>query len=266
MIIDSHCHLDRLGPDVSDEKLDEIVASARESGVEAMLCAGVNLEAFPGLVRVIERYDNVVGAVGVHPLEGAGCKEPDIDDLMKSAQHPKIVAIGEAGLDFHYQPDTVALQIKRFETQLQASQQSGLPVIIHTRQAQQETLNLMRVHKPDAAGVLHCFTESIEMAREVLDEGFYISISGIVTFRNAAALRDVVKMIPLDRLLVETDAPYLAPVPFRGKPNEPKHTAVVAKFIAELKGIALDELAEKTTANFFKLFPKADTVLKGLHP
>ncbi len=263
MIIDSHCHLDRLGSDVTDEQLDEIVAAARESGVEAMLCAGVNLETFPGLVRVIERYDNVVGAVGVHPLEEAGCKEPDVDGLIANAQHPKIVAIGETGLDFHYQPDTVELQTRRFETQLLAAQQSGLPVIIHSRQAQQQTLDLMRACKPDAGGVLHCFTESEEMARQVLDEDFYISISGIVTFRNASALRDVVKMIPLDRLLVETDSPYLAPVPFRGKPNEPKHTAVVAEFIAELKGVSRDVIAEQTTANFFKLFSKAEKVLKG---
>ncbi|MGY0220045.1 TatD family hydrolase [Endozoicomonadaceae bacterium StTr2] len=262
MIIDSHCHLDRLGPDISDEQLDEIVAAADKAGVNAMLCAGVTLEAFPGLLRVVERYDNVVGAVGVHPLEDEGCKEPEVESLVQMSAHPKIVAIGETGLDFYYKPDSEGMQLKRFETQLQAAKQAQLPVIIHSRQAQQQTVDMIRALKPEAGGVLHCFTEGEEMARQVLDEGLYISISGIVTFRNAAALRDVVKMIPLDRLLVETDSPYLAPVPHRGKPNRPEHTAVVARYIAELKGVSLEQIAEQTTANFFSLFPKARDTLK----
>ncbi|MRI35212.1 hydrolase TatD [Endozoicomonas sp. OPT23] len=257
MLIDSHCHIDRLKLDTYDGDLDKAVAAAKEAGVDKILCVGIDLEHADQVVGIAEKYQDVFASVGIHPLE-KDAAEPDLETLLKYAKHEKVVAIGESGLDYYYSADNKEVQRERFRIHLQAAAQSQLPIIVHTRDAREDTLDLIRQHGDlDRAGVLHCFTESLEMAQAVMEMNYMISISGIVTFRNASELREVVKNIPLDRLLIETDSPYLAPVPNRGKPNEPKYLPDVARCVAGLKGVTVAELAEATTANFYRLFPKA---------
>ncbi len=257
MFIDSHCHLDRLKLEAYNGDLDLAVAAAREAGVDKMLCVGIDLEHADQVIHAAEKYPDVFASVGIHPLE-KDAAEPDIKTLIKYATHRKVIAIGESGLDYFYSADNKEVQQERFAIHLQAAAQSELPIIVHTRDARDDTLNLIKQHGDlNRAGVLHCFTESLEMAEAAMEMNFMISISGIVTFNNAGELRDVVKAIPLDRLLIETDSPYLAPVPNRGKPNEPKYLPDVARCVAGLKGITVAELAEVTTANFYRLFPKS---------
>ena len=257
MFIDSHCHLDRLKLDDYDGNLDQLVAAARKAGVSKMLCVGVDLDNAADCVALTERYDDVLASVGVHPLD---CKEgvPELAQLERYIHHPKVVAIGETGLDYYYSSDTVSIQQQSFINHLELAKAVQLPVIIHTRDARQDTLQLMKEHGCEKhTGVLHCFTESWDMAKAALDMNYYISISGIVTFRNASALRDVVKQLPMDRLLIETDAPYLAPVPHRGQSNEPRFVADVGRFVAELKGVSVETLAHQTTSNFYRLFTRS---------
>ena len=257
MLIDSHCHLDRLELDAYAGGLGEALEAARQRGVEKFLCVGISVEHRQQVVAIAEQYDAVVASVGVHPL--------DVDSGLATAaqlvdwsRHPKVVAIGETGLDYYYGESSRQLQQHSFVTHLEAAAAAALPVIVHTRDAREDTLALIRGHGDlERGGVLHCFTEDWEMAARAMDMNYLISISGIVTFRNASALRDVVKRIPLDRLLVETDSPYLAPVPYRGKSNEPRYVRDVAEFVAELKGVSFDTLAARTAANFFRLFPRA---------
>ncbi|MGI9278475.1 MAG: TatD family hydrolase [Endozoicomonas sp.] len=257
MLIDSHCHLDRLKLDCYDGDLEKALNAARQAGVERVLCVGIDLEHADAVIDLADTYQDVYASVGIHPLE-KDAAEPDLQTLLGYAKHPRVIAIGESGLDYYYSPDNKALQQERFRIHLQAATQSQLPIIVHTRDAREDTLDLIRQHGDlEKGGVLHCFTESWEMAREAMDLNYFISISGIVTFRNATELREVVKKIPLDRLLIETDSPYLAPVPHRGKPNEPRYLPDVAKCVAELKGITTEELADITGENFFRLFPKA---------
>ncbi len=257
MLIDSHCHLDRLQLDKYNGSLDQAIAAANKRGVDKILCVGIDLEHAEQVVGLAEKYPDVYASVGLHPLEKQS-RTPEMAELLNYAGHGKVIAIGETGLDYYYSSDNKVLQQERFVLQLQAAATAKLPVIVHTRDAREDTLSLIQSHADlDQAGVLHCFTESWEMAKAAMDMNFMISISGIVTFNNASALREVVKKIPLDRLLIETDAPYLAPVPHRGKPNEPSFVADVAHYIADLKNISVDELAEYTTTNFFKLFKKA---------
>ena len=257
MLIDSHCHLDRLKLDAYDDDLGRAISAAKEAGVDKVLCVGIDLEYADQVLDIAERYQDVVASVGIHPLEKEAA-EPDLSTLLSYAKHEKVVAIGESGLDYYYSAGNKEVQQERFRIHLQAADQSGLPIIVHTRDAREDTLNLIRQYANlDHAGVLHCFTESLEMAQAAMDMNFMISISGIVTFKNAAELRDVVRQIPLERLLIETDAPYLAPVPYRGKSNEPKYLPDVARCVAGLKGVTVAELAEITTANFYRLFPKA---------
>ncbi|KEQ13175.1 TatD family hydrolase [Endozoicomonas numazuensis] len=257
MLIDSHCHLDRLKLDCYGGDLEKALNAARQVGVERMLCVGIDLEHADAVIHLAETYQDVYASVGIHPLE-KDAAEPDLQTLLDYARHTKVIAIGESGLDYYYSADNKAVQQERFKIHLQAAAQSQLPIIVHTRDARKDTLDLIRQHgNLDRAGVLHCFTESWEMAREAMELNYFISISGIVTFRNAAELREVVKKVPLDRLLIETDSPYLAPVPHRGKSNEPRYLPDVAKCVAELKGISGEELAEVTSENFFRLFPKA---------
>lgn len=257
MLIDSHCHLDRLKLDVYDGSLDAALAAAAGRGVEKMLCVGISVDNVAAVIDIAERYPQVVSSVGVHPLD-VEKGLADAQQLMAWASHPKVVAIGETGLDYYYDKDSKILQQQSFAVHLQAAAEIALPVIVHTRDAREDTLALIAEHgSRDSAGVLHCFTENWDMARRAMDLNYMISISGIVTFNNASALRDVVKQVPLDRLLVETDSPYLAPVPYRGKPNEPAFVRDVCEYIAELKGVSYQELAEVTAANFHRLFPKS---------
>ena len=195
--------------------------------------------------------------MGIHPLDVSPGGAPALQWLLSELDHPRVVAIGETGLDYHYEPEAADVQKDSFRLHLQAAQVTGKPVIVHTRAARSDTLELLREAALPQAGVLHCFTEDWDMAKAALDLGFYISLSGIVTFRNADALRDVARQVPADRLLVETDSPYLAPIPYRGKPNLPQYVREVAEFLAMLRGEAYEQFAEQTSANFARLFPLA---------
>ncbi|MCL6268764.1 TatD family hydrolase [Sansalvadorimonas sp. 2012CJ34-2] len=258
MFVDSHCHLDRIDLEPYGSDLSAAIAAAREAGVDSMLSVSVDMETFPSVLETAA-HDNVWASVGVHPLEDKA-RETTVDELIKLSSHEKVVAIGETGLDYYYAQDRKQQMTERFITHLQAASQTKLPVIIHTRDAGQDTLQLLEQHADrDSAGVIHCFTETLDFAKAALDLDFYISFSGIVTFRNAESLREVARYVPMDRILIETDSPYLAPVPHRGKSNEPKYVADVGRFLAELKGVAVDEFAEATSANFYRLFSKADT-------
>lgn len=256
MLIDSHCHLDMLDLARHDHSMDNVIAAARARDVQQMLCVSVDLNRFDAMYRTASGYDNVWFSAGIHPLH---VQESPFDRqrLSALAADPRVVALGETGLDYHYSIDTREQQQASFAGHLQLAGELDLPVIVHTREAREDTLRLIREHgNPDSAGVLHCFTESLEMARAALELGYLISFSGIITFRNAAELREVVKAIPLERMLIETDSPYLAPVPYRGKPNQPAYVAEVAACVAELKGVPVEQVAEQTTANFHQLFKR----------
>lgn len=259
-LIDSHCHLDRLDLTAHNGSLDAALEAARERGVGHFLCIGVSAENAADVKTVAERYPDVHCSVGIHPLDVSAEKEPALEWLLRELDHPRVVAIGETGLDYHYEPESAELQKQSFLLHLEAGRITGKPVIVHTREARADTLALLREADLTAAGVLHCFTEDWEMAKAALDLGFYISLSGIVTFRNAEALREVARQVPANRLLVETDSPYLAPIPYRGKPNLPQYVREVAEFLASVRGVELEALAEQTTENFYRLFPLAKAV------
>ncbi|CAM5425094.1 MULTISPECIES: TatD family hydrolase [unclassified Thauera] len=251
MFVDSHCHIDF--PDLAARE-DEVLANMAANRVGTALCISVTLEAFPRVLGLAERHAQLWASVGVHP-DNDGCEEPDVARLLALADHPKVVAIGETGLDYYWQKDEPEWQRERFRTHIRAARQCGKPLIIHTRSAAEDTLRLMREEGAgEAGGVMHCFTESWEVAEAALELGFYISFSGIVTFRNAKALKEVACRVPLERLLIETDAPYLAPVPHRGKINEPAWVVHVAEEIARLRDEPLEHIARATTDNFFRLF------------
>ena len=252
MLVDSHCHLDRLDYDERHQDLADVVNKAEQQGIEYLLSVCVTLKDYPAMADMIKPFKQIFASCGVHPLYEESL---DSELLLQYAQDDNVVAVGETGLDFFYSPETKDKQIDSFRRQIQIAKQVKKPLIVHTRQAREETLTLLREEgAEEVGGVLHCFTESLEMAEAAMELGFYISVSGIVTFKNSKELQAVIKAIPLDRLLVETDSPYLAPVPHRGKENEPAFTRDVAKFVAELKGISIQELEEATTTNFFKLF------------
>ncbi|MCQ4257755.1 TatD family hydrolase [Stutzerimonas stutzeri] len=257
MLVDSHCHLDRLDLSAHDGCLDKALDAARECGVGHFLCIGVSADNTAAVKALAQRYKDVDCSVGVHPLDLKPGTEPALDWLLGELEAPGVVAIGETGLDYHYEPEAAELQQESFRLHLEAAQICGKPVIVHTRAARSDTLDLLREAALTQAGVLHCFTEDWDMAKAALDLGFYISLSGIVTFRNADALRDVARRVPADRLLVETDSPYLAPIPYRGKSNLPQYVREVAEFLADLRGVDFETLASQTTANFKRLFPLA---------
>lgn len=255
MYIDSHCHIDF--PELS-ARLPEILAKMADNQVSHALCVSVDLPDFPRVLKLAEEHDNVYASVGVHP-DYEETPEPTVDDLVRLSQHPKVVAIGETGLDYYRLEGDLEWQRERFRTHIRASRATGKPLIIHTRSASEDTIRLMReegagTDAGGAGGVMHCFTESLEVARAAMEMGFYISFSGIVTFKNAKELQAVAREVPLERMLIETDSPYLAPVPHRGKMNEPGFVKHVAEFLSTLKGVSLEELAERTTGNFFELF------------
>ena len=254
MLVDSHCHLDRIDLKPYDGDLAAAVAAAAERGVDRMLCIGIDLGNAPAVVDIARRFDNIYASVGIHPLDISD-ELCEVEQLVALADQPKVIAIGETGLDYYYSAEKSEAQKRSFANHLRASALTGKPVIVHTRDAREDTLQLIREHgDPSVAGVLHCFTESWEMARAALDMGYYISFSGIITFKNAADLREVVKRVPVERMLVETDSPYLAPVPYRGKKNEPKYVREVAECVAELKGMSFSEVAAQTSQNFDRLF------------
>lgn len=257
MLIDSHCHLDRIDLAPYDGDLNLALDAARERGIGQFLCIGVSLANRQAVVDIAHRFPDVVASVGIHPCD-VESGTANLEQLVDWSSDPKVVALGETGLDYHYAEQSKALQQESFALHLQAGARAGLPVVVHTREARADTLALIAEHgSREHAGVLHCFTEDWDMARAAMDMNYLISLSGIVTFRNAEALRDVARRVPLDRLLVETDSPYLAPVPHRGKSNQPKWVREVAEFVAQTKGISYQRLAEQTTANFYRLFPKA---------
>lgn len=256
MLIDSHCHLDRLDLAHCGGSVEAALDHARQRGVDGFLCVGIALEQLPQMMAIVDQYNDVYASAGLHPLEDMD-KGLDLESLAQWAVDPRIIAIGETGLDYYYASDSAAQQQQFFAAHLQLAAEVNKPVIVHSRDARDDTLAAIKQHAGARAGVLHCFTETWEMASQALDMGFYISISGIVTFRNASELRDVVRKIPADRLMVETDSPYLAPVPHRGKPNQPAYVRDVAEFIAELRGVTYQQLAEQTTENFWRLFKPA---------
>lgn len=257
MLIDSHCHLDMLTLVKNGESVDSILATAHDNGVTHFLCVCVNFEDLPNMLRTIDDHANVFASAGVHP-SATPPREPEQQDIEDAASGRNVVAVGETGLDFYYDTVSREVQEERFRRHVRAAVKLGKPLIVHTRDARDKTLRILREEgAQQCGGVLHCFTETWEMAEAALELGFYISISGIVTFRNADALRDVARRVPLDRLLVETDSPYLAPVPMRGKENQPAYVKHVAECVAKERGISMEALAAATTENFFRLFSTA---------
>ncbi|ALA26215.1 hydrolase TatD [Piscirickettsia salmonis] len=259
MFVDSHCHLNYF---LEDDQLAKVMTHAEQAQVSHMLCVAVNMERFGEVIKIAEDYAQVTASVGKHPTEMAGV-EPSVDDLIHYASHPKVVAIGESGLDYYYGADYKEIQQQRFTQHIQAAVKTQLPLIVHTRDAREDTIKLLTdVGQGHCPGVLHCFTESWQMAKAALDLGFYISFSGIVTFKNAKELQEVAKKVPLDRILIETDAPYLAPVPHRGKQNQPAFVSHVGQFVADLRQMAVEKVAELTANNFYQLFTKASAFRK----
>ncbi|MSO88634.1 MAG: TatD family deoxyribonuclease [Rhodospirillaceae bacterium] len=254
MLVDTHCHLDF--PDFAGE-LGAVKDRARAAGVGAMVTIGTKLSQFAGVRAIAEAHDDVFCSVGVHPHE-AEAESVRCEDLLGLAAHAKVVGIGETGLDYYYDNAPRTLQQANFDAHIAAAMQSDLPLIVHSRDADADTIAMLREGRKRGAlkGVLHCFSSSRELAEQAVDIGFYISLSGILTFKSANDLRETVRVLPLDRLLVETDAPYLSPVPLRGKRNEPAFIVHTAGLLAELKGVSKDEAARATTANFLRLFDK----------
>jgi TatD DNase family protein len=254
MLVDSHCHLDF--PELA-ARLPEVLQHMRHEGVGQALCVSVTLEDWPRVIALAEQHPHLHASVGVHPDYQEG-KDPTTEELVALAAHPRVVAIGETGLDYYRLKGDLEWQRERFRNHIRAARDCGKPLIIHTREAAADTLRIMREEDAgEAGGVMHCFTESLAVAEAAIELGFHISFSGIVTFKNAAALKEVARTIPLECMLIETDSPYLAPVPHRGKTNEPAYVRHVAEEIARLRGIDLDSVARATTENYFKLFAGA---------
>jgi TatD DNase family protein len=252
MLVDSHCHLDMLCP--QQQCIDDVLAEAGQQGVEHMLCVSVSIERFTPMMALIEPYAQISASVGVHP-DGNNVQDPDEEELAGLARQHRIVALGETGLDYFRVEGDVEWQRQRFRRHIRAAKAVGKPLIVHSRAAKQDTLSILKEEQAsDVGGVLHCFTEDWDMARVAMDMNFHISFSGIVTFKNAQQLKDVARKMPADRMLVETDSPYLAPVPKRGKTNQPAYVRYVAEYIAELRGESLEETAAYTTQNFYQLF------------
>lgn len=258
MLIDSHCHLDFLDRNGTD--LDEVVARAGRAGVGLMVTICTKVTEFPAILAIAERFPNVYCSVGIHPHEAEAEPEVTTERLVELAGHPKVVGIGETGLDYFYEHSPREAQKRSFRAHIAAARETGLPLIVHTRDADEDTIAIMREEYENGPypGLIHCFSSSAWLAREAVAMGFGISVSGIVTFKTADALRDAVSEVAMDKLLVETDAPYLAPAPKRGKQNEPALVVHTAARLAELKGVSVGELEERTTANFLSLFKKVD--------
>jgi len=253
LFIDSHCHLDRLDLTSFDNDLNNVIAAAKTAQVEQLLCVSVTLDDFPAMVEKTATFDNVLLSCGTHPLNQED--ETDLNQLIELSKHSRVIAVGETGLDYFYAPETKTLQLDSFKKHIKAARQVNKPLIIHTRDAQEDTLAILREENAsEVGGILHCFTESWDMAQQAIELGFYISFSGIVTFKNASALREVAKQVPDDKILIETDAPYLAPVPHRGQQNQPAYVVEVAKHLASIRGQSVEHIAKISTENFKRLF------------
>jgi len=254
LFVDSHCHINF--PELAAD-LEGVVAAMRSNAVTHALCVSVNLESLPQVLSISERFANVFASVGVHPDDQGG-EEPDIRSLLTLAKHPRVVAIGETGLDYYRLEGDMEWQRERFRRHIRAARECGKPLIIHTRGAAADTLRIMKEENAaECGGVMHCFTETQAVADAAIQMNFLISFSGIVTFKNALALKSVAREVPLERMLIETDSPYLAPVPYRGRTNQPAYVRFVAEEIARLKAISVEPVATATTANFFRLFKNA---------
>jgi len=254
MLVDSHCHLNF--PELA-ANLPAIRQSMQDNGVGHALCISVTLPDFPQVRSLAENNHNFFASVGVHP-DYEDIDEPSVEELLKLADHPKVIAIGETGLDYFRLTGDLEWQRERFRNHIRAAIACGKPLVIHTRNAAEDTLRIMREENAQqVGGVMHCFTESLEVAMQAIELGFYISFSGIVTFKNAATIKEVARQVPLNRILVETDSPYLAPIPYRGKTNQPSYVKYVAEEIASLRGISLEEISTASTQNFFRLFKHA---------
>ncbi|AFJ43324.1 TatD family hydrolase [Francisella orientalis] len=253
MIIDSHCHLNYLKLD--DINLEKVINNAKTAGIEKIVSIAVAWDEIADIEQITENFDNVYHSVGVHPSE-LDSYQPSVDDIIARSQHKKCVAIGETGLDYYYNgSDTREAQINKFVNHMQAANEVNKPVIIHTRSAKQDTLDILKSENVEkCGGILHCFMEDYDMAKKTLDMCMYISFSGILTFKNAKDIQETAKKLPLDRILIETDAPYLTPVPLRGKPNYPEYVKYVAQFLADLKGISYNEVAKQTYQNTCEVF------------
>jgi len=251
-LVDSHCHLDHLNLDPYGQKLENALLEAKQHDVSHILTVSVTLEAFPKMLKIAEAYDHVTCSVGVQPSEEVP-QEPTVEQLVELAQYPKVVAIGEAGLDFYYQSTSKEQQIERLRAHVRAARIVKKPLIIHLRDASDLLLKILKEERAEeVGGVMHCFTDTLAVAKKTMALGFYISFSGIVTFKKAEQVQMVAREIPLDRMLIETDAPYLAPVPMRGKSNVPAYLQYTAKYLAQLRNVPYEELARITTENFYR--------------
>lgn len=251
MFIDSHCHINF--PEFADD-IDGVISRMRDAQVTHAMCISVTYPEWPSVVALAERYENIYATAGVHP-DYEDIEEPSVESLLSRALHPKVRAIGETGLDYYRLQGDLEWQRDRFRTHIRAARECAKPLVIHTRSASEDTLRIMREEKAhEAGGVMHCFTETWDVAQAAMDMGFYISFSGIVSFKSAKELQAVARQVPLDRMLIETDAPYLAPVPYRGKRNEPSYVKEVANAIATLRGVSIEEIANATSANFKRAF------------
>jgi TatD DNase family protein len=254
VLVDSHCHLDRLDLKPYGGDFSAFMAAAAAEGVERMLCVGIDLESYPAMRRIVDGFPQVDVSVGVHPNEDKG-RDPTAEELAGLAADPRVVAVGETGLDHFRSEGDLEWQRRRFRQHIRAALLAGKPLIIHSRDAREDTLRILEEENASRiGGVFHCFTEDSDTARRALDLNFHVSFSGIVTFRNAAQIQEAARMVPENRILVETDSPYLAPIPFRGKPNYPQYVRHVAQFVAGLRGVSLERIAEITSTNYRALF------------
>ncbi len=254
MLVDSHCHLDRIDLEPYENDFSCFMNEAGNSQIEHMLCISIDLESFPAMQKLVADYENISLTVGVHPNVTEG-QDPTSDELINLAQDSKIVAIGETGLDYFRSEGDLTWQQHRFKNHIEAAKRLNMPLIIHTREAKEDTIKILdEENAAETGGVIHCFTEDWDFAKQALDLNFYISFSGIVTFKNAQDIKEVAKKVPADRFLIETDSPYLAPVPFRGKPNYPIYVKHVAEHIAELRNTSIDQIAEQSRENYYRLF------------
>jgi TatD DNase family protein len=257
MLVDSHCHLDRVDLTPYDGDFSQLIQATREAGVERLLCVSIDLESYPRMVELVEPYADISVSVGVHPGEQES-REPSVEELVGLARHPRNVAIGETGLDYYRLEGDLEWQRQRFRTHIRAAKVASKPLIIHTRAAREDTVAILQEEEAaKVGGVMHCFTETWAMAQAALAMNFYISFSGIVTFKNAEDLRDVARQVPLDRILIETDSPYLAPVPFRGKSNEPRYVGKVAELLADLRDLPVEKMIELSRDNYYRLFGRS---------